>query len=194
MKLAKNRCVELDPSVQLAWYIANREAALANCACITPSYVLLGVLKILDDSYDREVEDINMDAQELEQINQMVLITRRFLEMSQSELTAARRGLHKALPDNNTGQTPPRVRPLRWSGDTVYLHTKVVARAIKSGQLSITLIHLIEELLENLPREAILFFQQHPRARAAVSSSEDGQDEAQYDSLLWGSSEQRDKN
>src|SRR6184192_3152344 len=110
MVLIKKRPVNLHPSVQLAWLIANREAALANCTCITPAHVLLGVLKILDDSYDLEAEDANMDARDLEQISDMVRISRSLLQMSKAELTAARRGLHKALPDNNSGQTPPRVR------------------------------------------------------------------------------------
>jgi hypothetical protein len=178
---------ELHPSVELAWLIANREAALANCTCITPPHVLLGVLKILDDSYDREAEAVRMNARELERINEMVLISRPLLQMSEAELTAARRGLHTALPDNNSGQTPPRVRVLQWSGDSVYLHQKVVARALNEGQHAITLVHLLEELLENLPPEAAQFFQHHPRARVAINSSEDGQSQMQYDSMLWPS-------
>ncbi len=129
------RPLALHPSVRLAWLIANREAALANCTCITPSHVLLGVLKILDDNYDREAEASKLDAQELEEIKEMVGICRPLLQMSESELKAARRGVHQALPDNNSGQMPPRVRMLQWSGDSVYLYQKVIARAFNSGNL-----------------------------------------------------------
>jgi hypothetical protein len=176
--------MEMHPSVHLAWLIANREAAFANCACITPSHVLLGVLKILDDNFDREAEALDINAEELEQINEMVRLSRPLLQMSEAELTAARRGLHKALPDNNSGQTPSHVRTLPWSGDSLYLHQKALARAIHDGQRTVTLIHLLEELLENLPPEAFVFFQHHPRARTAVDSSEGIQSQAQYDSLL----------
>ena len=107
--------------------------------------------------------------------------------MSKSELTAARRGLHKILPDNNSGQTPTPVRMLQWSGDSVYLHQKVVRRAFNSGQRLVTLIHLLEELLENLPPQATVFFQHIPGARAALDSGGDNQGQVQYDSLLWRS-------
>jgi hypothetical protein len=178
----------MHPSVELAWLIANREAALANCPCITPSHVLLGVLKILDDSYDREAEAFRLEAEEIAQINEMAAFCRTLLQMSEHELKAARRGVHQALPDNNTGQTPPRVRTLQWSGDSVYLHQKVIVRAFNSGEPTITLAHLLEELLENLPPEAFIFFEGHPRARAAISSSEDSQNPVQYDSMLWPTS------
>lgn len=180
--------VEMHPAVRLAWLIANREAALASCACVTPAHVLLGVLKILDDSYDREAEAFNLDAKDLEQVNEMVRISRPLLHMSESELKAARRGLHQALPDNNSGPTMTRVRRLQWSGDCLYLYQKVMARAFSSSERTITLIHLLEELLENLPPEAFPFFQHHPRARAAINSSEDDKNQVQYDSLLWPSS------
>lgn len=185
--------MELHPSVYLAWFIANREAALASCTCITPPHVLLGVLKILDDSYDREAESVNLDAGELEQINEEVRICRPLLQMSEAELTAARRGLHKLLPDNNSGERHPRVRMLQWSGDSVILHQKVVMRTMLDGQRTVTLVHLLEELLENLPPEALPFFQHHPRARVAIDSSGDGQSQAQYDSLLWPSSDEPDE-
>lgn len=185
--------MDLHPSVRLAWLIANREAAFANCTCITPPHVLLGVLKILDDSFDREAEAVNLDAQDMEQINEMVCLSRPLLQMSETELTAARRGLHKALPDNNSGQTPARVRTLPWSGDSIYLHQKVVARAIRHGHRTVTLVHLLEELLENLPPEVVVFFQHNPRARVATDSSEDGQSQVQYDSLISAPSAKPDE-
>src|SRR3712207_2803012 len=104
MGLFERRPMQLHPSVELAWLIANREAALANCDSVTPPHVLLGVLKILDDNYDREARAFKMDAQELEQIDQMIRISRPLLQMSEAELTGVRRGLHKALPDNNSGR------------------------------------------------------------------------------------------
>ena len=185
--------LELHPSVHLAWSIANREAALANCTCITPPHVLLGVLKILDDNFIREAEAINLDAEEVDQINEMARISRPLLQMSESELTAARRGLHRALPDNNSGQTPSRVRKLPWSGDSVYLYQKMVARAVHQSHHTVTLMHLLEELLENLPPEAVVFFQHHPRARPAIDSSEDGQSQVQYDMMLSAPSDEPDE-
>ncbi len=183
----------LHSSVHLAWFIANREAALANCTCITPPHVLLGVLKILDDSFIREAEALNLDAEEVNQINEVARISRLLLQMSESEVTAARRGLHRALPDNNSGQTPSRVRKLPWSGNSLYLHQKMVARALHQGHDTVTLVHLLEELLENLPPEAVVFFQHHPRARAAIDSSEDSQSQVQYDSMHSAYSDEPDE-
>ncbi|HEX8556979.1 MAG TPA: hypothetical protein VF668_02700 [Pyrinomonadaceae bacterium] len=192
-RFIEKRRVELHPSVYLAWFIANREAALAGCACVTPPHVLLGVLKILDDSYDREAEAARMGAGELGRIDEAVGACGPLLQMSGAELTAARRGLHKALPDNNSGERPPRVRMLQWSGDSLFLHQKLVARAMNESGRTITLAHLLEELLENLPPEAMPFFRSHPRARAALDSSGDGQSQAQYDSPLWASSAEPDE-
>lgn len=185
--------MELHPAVNLAWLIANREAALAAYDCIIPAHVLLGVLKILDDSYDREAEALNLGAESLERINDMIVTCRPLLHMSEKELTAARRGLHMALHDNDSGEISPRMRMLQWSGDSVYLHKKAVARAVNSTQHTITLVHLLEELLANLPPEATPFFQNHPTARPAASSSGDGEGRVKYDSLLWQASDESDE-
>jgi hypothetical protein len=185
--------LELHPAVHLAWLIANREASLAAYDCVTPAYVLLGVLKILDDCYDREAEAINLDAEELEKINDVVVTCRPLLHMSEKELTAARRGMHMALQDNNSVQMAPRVRMLQWSGDSLYLYQKTVARAINSQQHTVTLVPLLEELLENLPPQALPFFQNHPTAHPSASSSGDGGGQIKYDSLLWRVSDERDE-
>jgi hypothetical protein len=185
--------MEVHPSVRLAWIIANREALLGTCDCITPVYVLLGVLKILDDNYDREAEAMHLGAEELQQVNDMIIACRPLLHMSERELTSARRGLHTALHENNGGQMPTRMCMLHWSGDSLYLYQKAAARAFNSKQHSITLLHLLEELLANLPPEAMTFFQNHPTARTAVDSSADGERQVKYDSLLWKASDKPDE-
>lgn len=183
----------MHPAAYLAWLIANREASLGACDCVTPAYVLLGVLKILDDSYDKEAEALNFDAEELQQINDMITACRPLLQMSESELTSARRGLHTALHDNSSARMPARIRWLQWSGGALYLHQKTVLRALNSQQQSITLLHLLEELLANLPPEAVPFFENHPTARPALNSSAEGEDQAKYDSLLWQTSDKSDE-
>jgi hypothetical protein len=185
--------LQVHPSVELAWVIANREASLAGCDCISPAYVLLGVLKILDENYDREAESINLDEEGLQQINEMIVACRPLLHLSERELTMARRGLHLSLHDNNSDQMPTRVRMLQWSGEALYLHQKTVARAFNSKRQTITLTDLLEELLDNLPPEAAPFFQNHPTARAAESSSGEAEGQVKYDSLLWRSSREPDK-
>ena len=79
MKFTEESHIEFHPSVLLAWLIGNREAALANCSCVTPPHVLLGALKILDDSYDREAHAFKLNEQDLSKIGEMVQVARPLL-------------------------------------------------------------------------------------------------------------------
>lgn len=183
---------ELDPSVRLAWLIANCEASLANYDSIRPAHMMLAVLKILDNNYSRVAEAMKYSEDELKQITDMAALCRPLLHLSENELTKARRGLSKALHDQESGERPSRLRMLKWSGAALYLHRKSGVRAAENGLQTITLMHLLEELLANLPLEAAPFFKNHPTSQLLTDMGEADGSYVKYDSPLWNVSEEPD--
>lgn len=156
--------ISLHPSVNLVWVIADFEAAISNCDLLTLAYVMLGVLKVLDNNYNRVTEAIKFSADELQQVSEMAASCRPLLQLSERELTAARRCLHKTLHEHD-GEIPLHVQRLPWSGDAIYLHKRSIRRAMDSGVQTVTLEHLLIELLASLPLEAAPFFKNHPPAQ-----------------------------
>lgn len=182
--------IKIHPSVRLAWLVANCEAALANHDCIRPAHVLLAVLKILDNNYSRVAEVMEYTEDELRQIDDMAASCLPILHLSESELTRARRGLHKVLHDQESDERPSRLRLLKWSGAALYLHRTSGVRAVENGLEAITLAHLLEELLANLPLEAEPFFKNHPTAQLSSDGSETVESGVKYESPLWEASEE----
>jgi hypothetical protein len=104
--------VEIDPSLQLTWAIAHAEARLSGSQYIEPIHFLLAILKIVDEAFYQDAEQLRMSAGTISQLKQMAAEGRRMLGLPEDEITRIRRSIWRSL---RSGTPRPSVLPLHRS-------------------------------------------------------------------------------
>ena len=159
---------EIHSSLQLAWHIANAEACLSGAQFIAPIHFLLAALMIIDDSSAQAAEMLRLSPEALKSVAEVAAECRAMLEMSDDEITAARRSLRQDL--SGRGEPSP-LHILKRSTESSYLFQKAARRMVETGGDQLSLSHLLDALVEDLPVEAALYVRAAPRpARAAFGS------------------------
>lgn len=148
--------IEIHRSVQLAWAIANAEACLSGSLRIEPVHFLLAILKIIDDAFQQEAEELALPPEAIHVIASMGARCRAITGLSDDKITAARRGLHKVLFESGE---PGQMRMLHRSEESRDLFQEAARRAIEAGSDELTLVHLLEAIMDSLPRDASPFFE-----------------------------------
>lgn len=148
--------IGLHDSVRLAWTIGNAEACLSGCTTLGPVFFLLAALIIVDDNYEEAAKALGLNTEELASVAAVVAQCRQLLDLGEEELTSIRRRLRQSL--RSAGGEPQLIQRLHRSGESRYLFQKATWRAIKAEEYELTLVHLLAELLANLPEEAESFF------------------------------------
>jgi ATP-dependent Clp protease ATP-binding subunit ClpC len=146
--------VAVHPSVRLVWYISDEEACRVGAQMIEPSHFLLAALMIIDDNFDQAAELIGLSPEEIKAVQAMADECRAMLGMTDDEITTARRSLRQSLGGQGA---PLPLQNLPRSTESGYLHQKAARLMIRMGQEELTLAHLLDVLLDNLPPEAAPF-------------------------------------
>jgi ATP-dependent Clp protease ATP-binding subunit ClpC len=146
------RSISVHPSAILTWALASSEACLAGSPRIEPIHFLVAILKIVDDAYQRDVEELNLDPEIIHSLGDAVSQARAALCVSDEEVTEARRGLRGALMD---GVSPIPVRRLHRSKASRVLFARAAMRAVEESSAELTVLHLLQELLDHLPEGAM---------------------------------------
>lgn len=153
----------VDASVRLAWSIANTEACLSGGARVGPAHLLLAALMILDDSFAESAERMLLSAADLRLVAEAAAESRASLEMTDEEVTSARRGLRLALRGGSDARAALPRRQLPQSVETVYVFQKAARHLLMAGGQHLTLAHVLDALLESLPQEAAHLVKAAPR-------------------------------
>ncbi len=115
-------------SIQVVWSIANHEACKAGSGMIDPVHFLLAALTIVDDGYGQAAESLKLSPEDIGSVAAMAAECRALLEMTDEEVTAARRRLRQTLG----GGEPLPLRKLIRSSESNYLFQKA-ARPLSAG-------------------------------------------------------------
>ena len=91
--------IAIDISVQFAWAIANTEAFLAGDRRIQPIHFLLGILKVVDPSFTKQVSTLEIPEERIARLQGTATAARHYLEMSPDDVTAFRRRLRSGPCD-----------------------------------------------------------------------------------------------
>ncbi|MBC7912093.1 MAG: ATP-dependent Clp protease ATP-binding subunit [Pyrinomonadaceae bacterium] len=163
------RNIGVHQSVTLAWNIANSEACLSGSGLIEPSHLLLATLRVIDDNYDQAAEKMQLTAEQIASIAAIAAECRALLEMTDEEITAARRALRKALGEDSQ---PTPIHALQRSTEATYVLQKAARFMVRVGGSELTLAHLLNALLENLPAEAVGLIKDGQKERPALSAAD----------------------
>lgn len=149
------RRIEIHPSVYLAWNIANIEACLSGNPRIEPIHFLLATLIIIDGVFEEVADTMKLSADTIREVFDIARECRSVLKMTDEEITNARRALRRLLRE----KTDPReLVTLHRSGESRFIFQRAGRRTISAGADLLTVLHLLEEILEHMPSEAKPFF------------------------------------
>lgn len=151
--------IELHPSVYLAWNIANVEACLSGSARIEPIHFLLATLIIIDGVFEEVANAMNLSPQTIRGIFDLAADCRSVLKLSDDEITKGRRALRRFLHENAEADE---ITTLHRSGESRYIFQRAGRRTIAGANDELTLVHLLEEILEHMPSAAKPFFKLEP--------------------------------
>ncbi|KWT95151.1 adenylate/guanylate cyclase domain-containing protein [Candidatus Magnetominusculus xianensis] len=132
----------IDPSVKLAWNIANADACLSGFTNIEPVHFLYAILKIVDDVYSQDAVliGIHVDASYLSpQVHEI----REFTKLSDDEITRIRRSIHKAL--HMEGERIPIIslhRSLRLKD--IFNHAEKIA--VQTNSATLNIVHIAKAI------------------------------------------------
>src|ERR1041384_1905229 len=150
------RRIELDPSLRLAWIIANNEAHYSGCSSIEPIHFLLAILKIIDGGYLQFSKHLGYSAEIVAALKQKIAEAQRMLSMKDEEITRIRRSLRKTARKD---EHPTAMNVLHRSERSRNLFAGAAACAMERGLSAIDILLILERLLQQLPAEALPYFQ-----------------------------------
>ena len=140
--------IAIDISIQFAWAIANTEAFLAADRRIRPVHFLLGILKVIDPAFTKQVSTLRIPPEQQESLARTGTAARHYLEMSPEDITSFRRRLRKKIrakapsPDH-TGPLPV----LHRSDESRAVFSSLVRHAAGSRHEEVSVLTLLEELV-----------------------------------------------
>lgn len=147
--------IELHPSVSLAWNIANIEACLSGSPRIEPVHFLLATLIIIDGLFEEVADSMSLSAEAIREVFDCAIECRSILEMSDDEITSARRSLRRTLRE---AKEPMGLVALHRSGEARFVFQRAGRRTFEGGTERLTIVHLLQEVLEHMPTDAQAFF------------------------------------
>jgi ATP-dependent Clp protease ATP-binding subunit ClpC len=139
---------QIDPSLQLAWALANREAHFSGSATIEPLHFLVAILLIIDDCFLRDAEAMGLPSEAIDEIGRLSAKTRRTIGVPQDRITAMRRELTKSLRQPDRAPTPT---VLHRSDESRALFQGAVDDAKGQGDEAVNMLHLLEALFRGMP-------------------------------------------
>ncbi len=151
--------IEIHTSVYLAWNIANVEACESDSPRIEPAHFLLATLIIIDGVFEDVAEAMSLSPETVRGIFDVAAQCRTVLQMSDDEITAARRGLRASLREQGN---PVETTALHRSGESRFIFQRAGRRTIKADADYLTVAHLLEEIIEHMPVIARPFFKSAP--------------------------------
>jgi ATP-dependent Clp protease ATP-binding subunit ClpA len=142
--------ISIDISIQLVWAVANSEAFLAGDQRIRPVHFLLGILKVIDPAFTKQMAALDIPEEQKQRLIQTGAAARHYLEMSPDDITAFRRRLRKktrAKAKQPSLQTPRTM--LHRSEESRALFASLANRGTDSRNHEITVLSLLEELVRS---------------------------------------------
>jgi len=136
-----------DLSIQLVWAIANTEANLSGEKRIRPIHFYLGILKLVDPRFLKQLHGVDIPEEEQRTLGQLSKDVRHFLEMTVDEITKLRRSLRSGLREG----TPEKVEihMLHRSDDSRKVFLEAGNKVIQAGGKSLSVLQLAEALFES---------------------------------------------
>jgi hypothetical protein len=159
------RRIEIHPSVYLAWNIANIEACLSGNSRIEPIHFLLATLIIIDGVFEEVADTMKLSPETIREVFDIAGECRSVLKMTDEEITNARRTLRRSLREKTD---PTELVTLHRSGESRFIFQRAGRRTIDAGADLLTVVHLLEEILEHMPSEAKPFFKTSLAAKKQV--------------------------
>lgn len=147
--------INVRPSVLLAWSMANQEACMVGSRNIEPLHFLLAVLKMLDDAFVDQAQQMGIEQDAIRQIMGEIRECRGQVGLSDEEITRARRGVRNLLP---SPVSAPVVQMLHRSAESRNLFQDAANMVNEAGENELRLIHFLMALKNNLPGEAAHLF------------------------------------
>ncbi|MEI8120433.1 MAG: AAA family ATPase [bacterium] len=136
-----------DLSIQLVWAIANTEANLSGEKRIRPIHFYLGILKLVDPRFLKQLHGVDIPEEEQRSLGQLSKDVRHYLEMTVDEITKLRRALRSGLREG----TPEKVEihMLHRSDDSRKVFLEAGNKVIQAGGKSLSVLQLAEALFES---------------------------------------------
>lgn len=135
--------IPLDPSGLLAWGMASLEACQAGSNLIQPVHLLGALLKILDDVYRSEAEELGFSPESLESVNREAGRMRQLLAISDEKVQEIRRSVRWSYLSG--GASKPR-QLLHRSPEVRRLFEVAASLAIRAGAPALSTGHLLSAL------------------------------------------------
>jgi ATP-dependent Clp protease ATP-binding subunit ClpC len=136
--------LEIHPSVQLAWAIANTEACLSGSEQIEPVHLLLAFLKIIDGAFHRDAEQIDLSPAAATELKAIRVEGRQILGLPDEEITQLRRSMRKSL---RPAEVERPIGMLHRSPRSRDIFNRGAALAAEEHASSLTLLHLLKATL-----------------------------------------------
>lgn len=138
--------LRVDTSAQLVWAIANTEANLAGETRIRPIHFFLGILKVIDPQFLRQLQGVDLPDEDQRKLTQISKQVRQYLEMSVEDVTRLRRSLRRGLRDGEQAQSE--IHMLHRSDESRTVFAKAAQKVVESGGQALSVLHLAEALFE----------------------------------------------
>lgn len=138
--------VRTDISVQLVWAIANTEANLAGETHILPAHFFLGILKLSDPCFLKQLNGVAIPEDERRALGCLSKQIRHYLEMSVEEATRLRRSLRDNLRAGKSARKE--IRMLHRAENSRSVFRQAVAKVIQAGENTLSALHLAEALFD----------------------------------------------
>jgi hypothetical protein len=90
--------IQIHPSVELAWALANREAQLSGSSRVEPVHFLLAILHIIHDCSLQDAEALGLPRDAIDEIATISKEVRRVVGLPDDRITAMRRKHHFSAP------------------------------------------------------------------------------------------------
>lgn len=139
--------LHVDTSVQLVWALANTEASCAGDDRIRPVHFFLGVLKLIDPHFQKQLEGVELPEEGRQQLTRDGRNVRQYLEMTSEEVTRLRRSIRRQVRDGKSARKE--IEMLHRSEDSRAVFQAAAARVIRAGGAALSVAHLAEALFES---------------------------------------------
>lgn len=157
--------MDLHPSIQITWALANRSACLAGSSRIEPSYFLLAALEVMDDAFSGHARDLGLSQGDIDQITDLARQAQEVMGLSDEEVTHTRRALRKQLIPEQALYV--NMSMLHRSDFSRRLFIEAAQSAAQQQHSQVTLVDLVRVLIQNLPPEVAPLFEGRPGYRIA---------------------------
>lgn len=138
--------LHVETAVQLVWALANTEANLAGDDRIRPVHFFLGILKVADPQFQRQLEGVELPEEARQQIVQQGKAVRHYLEMSGEEVMRVRRGVRRELREGKSAKKE--ITMLHRSEEARAVFQFAATKAVEGGCAGLGVGHLAEALFE----------------------------------------------